>query len=207
VKSWLLAAGAVEVGFLAVLGRQDIASTFPGAGLALFTGAFAAYGVAAWALMRGPDRNAAAPGSIVWIWAVGLVLRAVLLPLDPALSDDFFRYLWDGRVQLAGINPYLHAPASIALESLRTSWHGLINNPTVPTIYPPFAQLVFLGVAALGSKVWALKAIWLLCDLATGAIIVRIARGTGRRADAALLLYLWAPLLVASSARSAHLEP
>ena len=50
----------------------------------------------------------------------GIVFRAVLVPNDPALlSTDMYRYVWDGRVQQHGINPYLYAPSSEQLRSLR----------------------------------------------------------------------------------------
>lgn len=207
VRYGLLIAGAAELGFLWILARQDVATAFPGVGLALFAGAFLSYVIAAWLVAsRGTEESG--PGvPMLWIWGVGVALRAALFTIDPALSDDFYRYLWDGHVQSAGVNPYLHAPASAALEPIRTTWHGLINNPSVPTIYPPLAQMVFLLVAAVGSKVWMLKAIWLVCDLGTAALVVRIATETGRRPAPVLLLYLWAPLLVVEVAWSAHLEP
>ena len=51
-------------------------------------------------------------GILPWIWAVAIGLRVVVLPSEPSLTDDFWRYLWDGHVQRAGMNPYLFAPGA-----------------------------------------------------------------------------------------------
>ncbi|MDH3424723.1 MAG: hypothetical protein OEN00_17125 [Gemmatimonadota bacterium] len=198
----LIVLGALQLGLLAVLGWVPAAHRFPFPGLALFGAAFIAYALAARHLVR--SDSVAAVG-LIWLFAIAM--RLALFPLTPVLSDDVYRYLWDGHVWLSGTNPYLYAPAAAELEGLRTAFHHLINNPTVPTIYPPLAQAAFLLVAALGSSIAVAKALWLACDLGTAVVLARIARETGRRADLVLLLYLWAPLLVVEVAWSAHLEP
>ena len=74
-----------------------------------------------------------------------LILRAILLPLPPGLSRDSWRYLWDARVTLHGFSPYVYAPVDKALRPLLDN--VLFSNShfrTVPTIYPPGAQGVFL---------------------------------------------------------------
>lgn len=82
---------------------------------------------------------------------VAALLRVVFAWSDPLFSDDIFRYVWDGRVGAAGINPYVHAPASEALSALRdTAIWPKINHPEIPTIYPPLAQMVFHLNALLG---------------------------------------------------------
>ena len=208
----LLLLGAVELGALAVLGWIPAAHRFPLPGLAVFAVAFAAYAAAAWVLLRrrpAPDDGGSGvggPGRTRTIWLLAIGMRVVLLPLTPVLSDDVHRYLWDGHVQLSGVNPYLHAPAAPEVEPLRTPFHPEINNPDVPTIYPPLAQLAFLLVAVAGSSILAAKLLWLSCDLGTAWVLARVARRTGRD-EAPVLLYLWAPLLVVEVAWSAHLEP
>ena len=114
------------------------------------------------------------------IWGFAILFRVVLLPCVPFLSDDIYRYLWDGHVQLAGINPYLYPPDAPELESIRTAWHARINNPSISTIYPPFAQMVFAAGALAGGSLLALKALWTLADLAACLLLTRIARRTGR---------------------------
>jgi len=146
-------------------------------------------------------------GTTRTIWLLAIAMRLTLLPLTPELSDDIYRYLWDGHVQLSGMNPYLYAPGASELEGLRTAYHGLINNPTVPTIYPPFAQAAFFLIALMGSTLLSAKMVWLACDLGTAWLLSRIARATGRNEQRVLLLYLWAPLLIVEVAWSGHLEP
>ena len=136
-----------------------------------------------------------------------MLARVVLLPLAPELSDDIYRYLWDGHVLASGINPYGHAPADAALTSIRTPWHGEINHPEVPTIYPPLAQLLFAAVAAAGGgAVLAAKLLWLGFDLGCGLLLHRIAERTGRNPATVLVWYLWSPLLIVETAWSAHFD-
>lgn len=223
----LIALGTVELLLLTALGWLPAAHRFPLPGLALFAAAFGAYAVAGIVLHRGStsqrerdrkrDRkrergSAGAPGDASnsparAIWLLAVAMRLALLPLTPELSDDYHRYQWDGHVQASGTNPYLHAPAADEVASIRTESHHLINNPTVPTIYPPVAQLAFLLIALAGSNLILLKVLWLAADLATAWVLTRIAGETGRDPSLVLLLYAWAPLLVVEVAWSAHLEP
>ena len=207
MRTWtLVGLGLAEIGILATFGWSGAAHAFPWPGLAVFGAAFAVYAAAAWWLGRGTtEANAPRQTRTIWVFAVGM--RLALLPLAPELSDDFNRYLWDGHVQLSGTNPYVHAPAAPELEPIRTEYHDAINNPAVPTIYPPVAQIAFLVIAMAGSGLFAMKLLWLMCDLGTGWILGRIARESGRNEAGVLLLYLWSPLLIIEVAWSGHLEP
>jgi hypothetical protein len=194
-----VALGLAQGTLLAAVGWWP-GATWPWPALPMVLGAFALYLAAA-------GRAGAAAGGAAVIWVVALALRAALLPLPPELSDDVWRYLWDGRVQASGVNPYLHAPAEGEVAGLRTPWHALINNPEVPTIYPPVAQLAFRALALVGGTVLGAKLLFVAFDLATGWVLGRVAAGTGRDARPVLLLWLWSPLLVLEVAWSAHLEP
>ena len=66
-----------------------------------------------------------------------VVLRLIFLPVMPSLSDDYHRYVWDGRVQLAGINPYLYRPYEHALDRVRYAGRDRINHDELRTVYPP----------------------------------------------------------------------
>lgn len=206
----LLALAGVEAGALAALAWWP-GVPLPHPGLLLFVVAFAAYLAAAAAVLGHPadrePRGAGLSTTLVLVALAGLAFRAALLPVPPELSDDVWRYLWDGHVQLHGVNPYRFAPSAPELAGIRTPWHGLINHPDVSTIYPPVAEIAFAAVAAVGSGVTTAKLLWLALDAACAVILVRIARATRRPPEAVLLLYYWSPLLVVETAWSAHLEP
>jgi hypothetical protein len=195
----LVAAGSAEVALLAAMGWWPGAA-YPWPALILFAAAFAVYAFAATQVL---DRT----GGRLLIWLFAIAMRLVLLPQIPALSDDIYRYLWDGHVQLSGVNPYRFAPAAPELMDFRTVYHGLINNPTVLTIYPPLAQIAFLIIALAGGAIFQAKLLWLGFDLGTGWLLGRVAMMTGRSRRLTQLLYLWSPLLVIEVAWSGHLEP
>jgi hypothetical protein len=196
---FLVPLGLVEIALMATLGWWPDA-TFPLMGITIFGAAFVAYAVAASKILE-------SQGGDVVIWVVAIALRLIFVPLSPELSDDVYRYLWDGHLQLSGVNPYLYAPADANLAEYRTVFHGLINNPEVNTIYPPFAQMAFFLIAAAGGAILQAKLLWLGFDLATGWLLGKVARITGRSRRLTQLLYLWSPLLVVEVAWSAHLEP
>ena len=210
----LLVLGVLEIALLALFGWSD-ALAMPLPRLLLPGGAFLCYGIAACVMTRlrasgsgragRADANSAAALAVVW--GTGIAARLVLFPLAPELSDDVYRYLWDGHLLVHGENPYVHAPGDPALAELRTPWHGLVNHPQVPTIYPPLAQALFAAVSATGRPtVLAIKGLWLVMDLACAFVLQRAAARSGRQPGVVLLLYLWSPLLVVETAWSAHLE-
>jgi hypothetical protein len=195
----LLVAGTVELALLATLGWWD-GATFPWMGLVLFGGAFLAYAYAAGHILE-------AEGGHMTIWVFAILMRIALLPLIPELSEDVYRYLWDGEVQLAGINPYRHAPTASELAGIHTAKQALITNPGLHTIFPPFAQIFFAAIAAIGGAIFQAKLLWLGLDLGTGWLVGRVAMITGRSRRLTQLLYLWSPLLLVEVAWNANLAP
>src|ERR1700723_4650051 len=96
------------------------------------------------------------PDRVLWlIFSVAILLRAYMLLFDPILSSDIYRYVWDGRVQAAGINPYRYFPADQALALLRdgTIFPHINRADTAVTIYPPVAQFFFLIITRIGESV------------------------------------------------------
>jgi hypothetical protein len=139
-------------------------------------------------------------------WAV--VFRLSLLWVRPGfLSDDIYRYLWDGLVQQSGINPYYYPPEAPELAFLRDdAVYPMLNRPWALTIYPPGAQLFFRLVAWIrpGDLV-AMKTLILLADLASVALLLRLLRRLGLP-QTGVLLYAWNPLVIVELGLSGHLD-
>jgi hypothetical protein len=207
----LLLAGAVEV----ELARR---TTGPGGilerryGLLGLIGLWTlTYAAAVLCAVRLPRRTA-----IVVVLLVAVVVRLAAIAPKAPLSDDLYRYAWDGVVQTAGIDPYRYAPADPALEQLRDPWlwppgyEGFkgsgtrINRPMVRTIYPPVAEAWFWlehQVVPLSAEDRGYEAVGLLLDLAILAVLLALLRD--RRWIA---LYALAPLPVLEVVQNAHVD-
>ncbi len=140
---------------------------------------------------------------------IGLVLAAVwhllFLLMPPGPDDDIHRYVWDGRVQRLGYNPYIVVPSDPALAGLHTPETRTLNNPDVPSPYPAGAQLFFRAVTAIHESVFALKVAFVICDLAIVFVLLDILRSSGQGAHW-VLAYAWNPLLATEVAGSGHID-
>jgi hypothetical protein len=140
---------------------------------------------------------------------IGLVLAALwhvpFLLAQPGLDDDVRRYLWDGRVQRLGYNPYLVVPSEPANARLHTPETSTLNNPEVPSPYPPGAELFFRAVTAIHESTFALKVAFVLCDLAIVFVLLDVLRHT-RQEQHWVLAYAWHPLLATEVAGSGHVD-
>ena len=165
------------------------------------------YAAAAFVLLRSSVPDATIDRRcLVLILGVAALLRLMLLFADP-VSTDIYRYVWDGRVQSAGINPYLYVPADPALAGLRdTAIFPSINRADyAPTIYPPFAQIVFFLVARAGGGVLAMKATMVGFEFLAIVAILNLLRRRGLPATR-ILLYVWHPLPIWEFAGSGHVD-
>ncbi|MEM9070424.1 MAG: glycosyltransferase family 87 protein [Myxococcota bacterium] len=124
----------------------------------------------------------------------------IFLTAPAGFSDDLYRYLWDAHVLWGGEDPYRYAPADPALLSHRDVLWRQINNPEIPTIYPPVAQLVFAIADALAHSPWSVRLVMLLGHLCVIPLLVRI----GPRWAATA----WAlnPLALSESALGGHVD-
>jgi alpha-1,6-mannosyltransferase len=140
---------------------------------------------------------------------IGLVLAALwrvpFLLTPPGSDDDIHRYVWDGRVQRLGYNPYIVVPSDPALIGLHTPETRTLNNPDVPSPYPAGAQLFFRAVTAIHESVFALKVAFVVCDLAIVLVLLDILRCSGQGAHW-VLAYAWNPLLATEVAGSGHID-
>lgn len=157
-------------------------------------------------------RNRAAWGNskrLVFIIIIFAVLfRVVLVPAAPSvLSKDMYRYIWDGRVQQNGINPYRHPPDADELQGLRdTKVYPNINRKSYPTLYPAGAQLFFrLFHAIVGDRVAGYKGLMTVFDGLTLFVLLALLRIYGFE-QTRLVIYAWNPLVIFEIAYSGHLE-
>lgn len=145
-------------------------------------------------------------GLPVWSWfLIAVILRGPWLPVTPTLSDDIWRYLYDGRVQLAGVNPYRYPPTAPEVAEFAGPERSRINHPELRTIYPPGAQLAFRLAAAAGGTVLAWKLLVLLADLAIGLAVLGVLRARGRPGGA-VAAYLLHPLPIIEFAGNGHVD-
>ncbi|MDX1503249.1 MAG: glycosyltransferase 87 family protein [Thermoanaerobaculia bacterium] len=157
-------------------------------------------------LAYGARRLAAPAGSqAVGILVVAGLLRVLLLPLPPTLSDDVLRYVWDGRVTLAGFDPYRLPPEDEALEGLRDELWRRLPHREVPTVYPPLAVALFSTAALSPAPVTTLKLLLSAADLAGCWLLLGIARRRGLP-EARVALYAWNPLVVLETAGMGHVD-
>lgn len=127
-------------------------------------------------------------------------------------DDDHWRYLWDGHVTAAGIDPYRFAPDDAHLDPLAPTWsvwsdiRGQVNHPSLTTIYPPLVQQFFRALHAVApGSVVALKVALIAIDLLTILLISRCVALLGR-SPGLVLLYAWNPLAIKVTAGSAHFD-
>ncbi len=177
------------------------------------------WGIGVLCALRLPKRVA-----VPAIIGVAFVLRLVALAGQPILSDDLYRYAWDGRVQVAGTDPYRYTPSSIRLSDLREDWlwpdaegcAGLqrdpgctrINRPTVHTIYPPVAEAWFTAVYRLAGidarhKAWQVAG--LVGDMALICLLPAVLRAW-KRDERWTALYALSPVAVVEVVNNAHID-
>ncbi|HEX6495550.1 MAG TPA: hypothetical protein VF018_08710 [Acidobacteriaceae bacterium] len=137
--------------------------------------------------------------------ALAALWRIAFLIVPPGSDDDIHRYLWDGRVQRLGYNPYSVIPADSAMAGLHTPETRGLNNPEVPSPYPAGAQLFFRAVTAIHESIFAFKIAFLACDLAIVFVLINVLRRSGE-GEHWVLAYAWNPLLATNVAGSGHID-
>ena len=176
--------------------------------LVLFAGLFALYLPACYLVLRWGSSLPARP-TMGLLVAVAVLGRAVLVDTTPRLSDDVYRYVWDGRVQAAGLSPYAYPPAAPQLAALHPPGDPIwsrINRKPVITIYPPGTELFFAAVYRLApDSVPAMKAVLVTLDLLSCLVLLRLLAVCGLP-PARVLVYAWAPLPIVEFGSSGHIE-
>jgi hypothetical protein len=139
---------------------------------------------------------------------IGLLLAAVwhieFLRLPSGPDDDIHRYVWDGRLQRLGYNPFVVIPSDPAARGLHTPETSNLNNPDLPSPYPPGAQLFFRAVTAIQESTFALKLAFVVCEVAIVFVLLDLLRP--KQGAHLVLAYAWNPLLAIEVAGSGHID-
>lgn len=169
----------------------------------LAAGMLAISGAAAALLWRRARRR-----DVVIVLAVALACRLLVVADMPTLSDDAYRFVWDGRVQAAGINPYAHAPASPGLLELRDyRIFPEVNRPRTRTGYPPANEVALYAVNRVaGEGTTEVKLAFVAVEAAAVALLLLLLARAGMSVGR-VALYAWHPLAIFEIAGTGHPEP
>jgi alpha-1,6-mannosyltransferase len=149
-----------------------------------------------------------------WI-AASILFRAVLLFSVPALSDDFYRFIWDGRLLAAGYHPFAHIPSfyvehGLTIPGIDAELFNKLNSKETFTVYPPVAQFIFwLSVKLSGGSLYGcilvMKAVLFAFEIATLWLFVKVLRQY-HMPSRTVLLYALNPLVVVELTGNLHHE-
>jgi len=146
-------------------------------------------------------------GALPAVLLFAVLLRVSILFAPPYLSDDIYRYVWDGRVQAAGINPYRFVPDSPELESLQDDviYPRINRRYYAPTIYPPVAQFIFLAATRVSESVAWMKTVMIGFEALAVWGLTRLLVALGMSPER-VLIYAWNPLSIWEFAGSGHID-
>ncbi len=128
-----------------------------------------------------------------------VVFRLFFLPLSPTLSEDVYRYQWEGRVVRAHLNPYTVYPAMPALSWAQNPQHPIETGKTTPTLYPPVAEVAFSWIQSVAGY----KRLFTALDLATVALLLVLLSAADRPLQH-VLIYAWNPAVLIAFSLSGH---
>jgi alpha-1,6-mannosyltransferase len=200
---WVIAAALTVLTLIsAVIPREDYATI---SAFAIAEAPF--YAAALWFVIFRPTTAITDPDrALVSILIVGVVLRVILIAAPP-VSTDIFRYVWDGRVQAAGINPYRYIPADPALQSLRDTviYPGINRADYAPTIYPPVSQMFYFAVTRVSETITFMKVAVVAVEGVGVWALLQLLRAR-ELSSSRVLAYVWHPLPVFSFAGDGHID-
>ena len=152
-------------------------------------------------------RSAGSRRALVVILGVAGAMRVAVVLAPPYLSSDIYRYVWDGRVIAAGINPYRYIPSDPHLAALRdAAIFPHINRSTYAhTIYPPAAEAIFFAVTRVGESPTVMKAAMVGFEAIAVALLLLMLVSSGQPASR-IIVYAWHPLPLWEFAGSGHID-
>ncbi len=159
-----------------------------------------AISVGSFLLIPIPDKNTA-----LLILGFGLVFRLTALPAHPDQSEDVYRYLWDARVSVRGLDPYAYPPNAPEIKNARdTPIYDHLNSKPYLTAYPPLSQAIFRTVYSLfGERIMPMKAVFSLLEFASLIVAWRLLLVLGLSLEP-LFLIAWNPFFVFEFSHSGH---
>ncbi len=199
---WLLLAA----GYVALLRVHDLRGTPMRSIIILLLAGFV-YAISCRWLHNGwPKWDRVTSRRMTWMIVLGAIgFRLLLIGVPPSLSDDIYRYRWDGRVQAAGINPYAEPPAAAELAPLRDPAWLRINYPEIRTIYGPIAQWLFALTYRVDGRLIAFQATAALGDLLVIALLLACLR-RWQLPEWRVAIWAWSPLAAFESASNGHFD-
>jgi alpha-1,6-mannosyltransferase len=152
-------------------------------------------------------RSAPSRRAMTVILGVAVAARIAVVLAPPYLSNDVYRYVWDGRVIAAGINPYRYVPADPRLAALRDPeiFPNINRSNYARTIYPPVAEMTFFAVTRVSASPVAMKTAMVVFEAIAAALLLRLLRSSGQPASR-IVVYLWHPLPLWEFAGSGHID-
>jgi len=182
--------------------------------LVVYPALFLLYFAAVWLVWWGRDQVGTRAIAAL-VASAGIVFRGVVLSAPIANNSDTWRYLWEGRVVLEGLNPYAAPPNDRVYDGLRRQLaqaHDPIPQQLVPSlnrvrsVYGPLATGLFVVPHLLPfDRIWSMRLITTLFDLGTVFLLMAVLRALGR-APALALVYAWSPVCVGSFADRAQID-
>ncbi|TPE44483.1 glycosyltransferase 87 family protein [Pontibacter mangrovi] len=148
--------------------------------------------------------------------AAAILFRLIFLLATPALSDDYFRFVWDGRLLAAGLNPYLYLPTFFLqpeapqVPGLTQELFGQLNSQGYYSVYPPVSQAVFwlavqLSPQSIPGSVVVMRLILLLAEAGSILLLWRLLRKMALP-EKHVLLYALNPLVIVELVGNLHFE-
>ncbi|HEY0347860.1 MAG TPA: glycosyltransferase family 87 protein [Pyrinomonadaceae bacterium] len=162
------------------------------------------YLIAAWVIVRARS----ARSTLIIVLVLAGIFRLSIVFAPPYLSDDIYRYVWDGRVQAAGINPYRYIPADEHLQSLRDEeiYPKINRRDYAHTMYPPAAEAAYFLATRISESVTWMKLTIVGFELITVWLLMELLASFGMPRQH-ILIYAWHPLAVWEFAGSGHIDP
>ncbi len=147
--------------------------------------------------------------SLKEIITFGILFRLLLLLLTPNLSEDVYRFLWDGKLWWEGIDAYAWLPSEIARKKiLSPELFSQLNSPNYYSIYPPLNQLIFSIAAVFENITFGIITIRLFIILAEigTLILLPIVLKQYQKDPKLLILYAFNPLVILELSGNLHFE-